>query len=233
MLAERWQTTIEGARRWCPPPVETVVVVPHPDDESLSTGGLIAHQRRHGVAVTVVAVTDGEAAYPDRDPEQMGAIRRIEQNVALGVLGVAREDIVRLSLPDGAVADHVEELTDALRDLVPAQGLVAAPWTHDVHPDHEACGRAALAAVAGTDVTSIFGLFWAWHHQRVGCFESEGGLLSLPLDTRLASLRERALQCHRSQLVQLDDRPILERRELEPTRWPFELFVPGRAVVTA
>lgn len=39
-------------------------VVPHPDDEVLIMGGLLARQLDAGASVLVVAVSDGEAALP-------------------------------------------------------------------------------------------------------------------------------------------------------------------------
>ncbi len=39
-----------------------VVVTPHPDDETLGVGGIIAAMAGAGLPVTVVSVTDGEAA---------------------------------------------------------------------------------------------------------------------------------------------------------------------------
>ena len=60
----RWAPQRTDAQRWEPPRKLTVVVAPHPDDETLLSGGLIAHQARAGVPVIVLAVTDGEAAYP-------------------------------------------------------------------------------------------------------------------------------------------------------------------------
>ena len=42
----------------------TVVVAPHPDDESLGCGGLLALLRRAGVAVGAVLVSDGTMSHP-------------------------------------------------------------------------------------------------------------------------------------------------------------------------
>ena len=58
-----WARTLEQASAWIPNPVPTVVVAPHPDDETLAAGGLIAALTSRGIPVTVVAVTDGEHAY--------------------------------------------------------------------------------------------------------------------------------------------------------------------------
>src|SRR6266852_506851 len=44
-------------------PGGVVVVAPHPDDETLGVGGMLHDLSARGWRVTVVAVTDGEAAY--------------------------------------------------------------------------------------------------------------------------------------------------------------------------
>ena len=59
-----WLAVLHNVPKWVPPMWPTVVIAPHPDDETLGAGRLIATQRRQGVPVTIVAVTNGEAAYP-------------------------------------------------------------------------------------------------------------------------------------------------------------------------
>ena len=44
-----------------------VLVAAHPDDETLGLGATATMLSARGVTVQVVAVTDGEAAYPDDD----------------------------------------------------------------------------------------------------------------------------------------------------------------------
>ena len=89
-----WLDTLHSAPPWKPNDGRTIVVAPHPDDEVLGAGGLIADRRRRHVPVTVVAVTDGEAAYAG--VEGLGSLRRNEQSKALArVLGVAESDIIR------------------------------------------------------------------------------------------------------------------------------------------
>jgi len=64
---------------------DLLVVAPHPDDEVLGAGGLLAL-----AGGEVVAVTDGEASHPRSDavdPADLVAARRAETAVALGLLG--------------------------------------------------------------------------------------------------------------------------------------------------
>ena len=74
---------------WQPgPPGRIVVVSPHPDDETLALGGLLHDLAGRGWRVSLVAVTDGEGAYPD--VPALAAIRRRELALALHHLGLAR-----------------------------------------------------------------------------------------------------------------------------------------------
>jgi LmbE family N-acetylglucosaminyl deacetylase len=74
--------------------IDIVVVAPHPDDETLAAGGLIAMQRFRQIHVTLLAVTDGEAAYPG--VPDLGRTRRVEQAHAADALGLARDSVIPL-----------------------------------------------------------------------------------------------------------------------------------------
>jgi LmbE family N-acetylglucosaminyl deacetylase len=145
---ESWLAALASVQVWQPPLKPTLLVSPHPDDETLGAGSLIAAQRRRGVEVRVVAVTDGEAAYADAF--NLAEIRRAEQQAALKELGVSSGKITRLGLPDSAVSSREEELTAAVASLVSRGTLLLAPWICDPHPDHEACGRAARRVAEST-----------------------------------------------------------------------------------
>ena len=147
----------------------TVIVAPHPDDETLAAGGLIATQRSRQIPVTLLAVTDGEAAYPD--VPDLGRTRRVEQARAAEALGIAQDAIVRLGLRDSAVAESEAALADQIEACINSDTLLVAPWPRDPHPDHEACGRAAAPAASRTGATLISYFFWTWHRFRSGVFE--------------------------------------------------------------
>jgi LmbE family N-acetylglucosaminyl deacetylase len=202
-----------------------VVVAPHPDDEILGVGGLIAAQRSLGVDVTVIAVTDGENAYPDApDAGGLGRLRRCEQTEALRRVGVAEDKIIRLQLPDSSVRGHLPELIERLSPWVSPQSHLLAPWRGDFHPDHEACGIAAenVAHNTGAILSSYF--FWTWHHGRPELVSSLP-LRRFPLDSSAWSDKTDALFCHRSQLFRERGEPVLPRALLGPAERPFEVFL--------
>jgi hypothetical protein len=136
-----------------PPGHRLVVVAPHPDDEVLEAGGLLAATAHAGREQLLVAVTDGKASHPGslRWPaEKLGPQRRRESAAALRALGAEACAVVRLGLDDGDIAAATARLGDALTVVLRPGDLVVSPWRFDGHPDHEAVGQiVAMLARAG------------------------------------------------------------------------------------
>lgn len=147
-----------------------IVVAPHPDDETLGFGATAATLRARGVDVRVVSVSDGGGAVPGLSVLERTWLerdRRKELHRATEMLGLG--DPICLGLPDGKLAACEDELTRLLVDLVTAGPMgtwVAATWRGDGHPDHEAVGRAAAAAVNGTGSVLLEYPVWMWHWAR-------------------------------------------------------------------
>jgi LmbE family N-acetylglucosaminyl deacetylase len=133
-----------------------MVLAPHPDDESLATGGLIQRALAYGADVSVVFATDGENnPWPQRAVEwrlwigrreraMWGARRRGEADAALHALEAGGVHVERLGWPDGGVTwKLVEETATALailRDVFwrARPTVLALPDLVDRHPDHSA-----------------------------------------------------------------------------------------------
>lgn len=216
-----WLGVLDQVPAWTPPLISTIIVAPHPDDETLATGGMIRYLREREVRVRVVAVTDGEASYPDSPG--LGSIRSQEQEAALAELGIPQDCILRLHLPDSNVAASEKSLVLALADLVSADCHLVAPWQHDWHPDHEACGRAAVEAASRKRATLSSWFFWTWPTATPDVLRPLN-LRSLPLHQATQAAKERALACHQSQLHHASGHPILTESVLAPARRPFEVF---------
>jgi len=92
-----------------------LVVAPHPDDESVGCGGLIASAVAAGAAVQVVYVTNGDAfrtaaqklfsekSVPSQDYEKLAQMRQREASAALAKLGVDGSHAVFLGYPDRGI----------------------------------------------------------------------------------------------------------------------------------
>lgn len=109
-----------------------LVIVAHPDDETLGAGGLIAAARRQGVKVSVLIITNGDSnrvtaflvkpRLPQRPSTfiREGRLRQEESVEALRRLGVTRPDIYFLGFPDRKLAAV----------MASAQKPIASPFTH-------------------------------------------------------------------------------------------------------
>ena len=144
-----------------------VILSPHPDDETLGLGGLIASLIIAGVPVTVVAVTDGEASHP-RGSQVMREVLRhqrpAEASAALSTLGAGKPpEVFQLGFPDGELARSEHVLAEAVGQLLAPGDWCFATWEWDGHPDHEAVARSAQAACDRVGVRLTSYPIWMWH----------------------------------------------------------------------
>lgn len=148
-----------------------VVVAPHPDDESLGCGGVMAAARARGQAVAVVIVSDGcgshthSALYP---LEKLRALRERETVEAVAALGVPAEAVTFLRLPDAGVPSDgpvAQEAADRIAEIAhrTGAGAVCVTWGHDPHCDHQAAAAIVRLATARLGAIRSFAYpVWGW-----------------------------------------------------------------------
>jgi LmbE family N-acetylglucosaminyl deacetylase len=177
-----------------------VIVAAHPDDEVLGVGGLISMLAASRARLRLVAVTDGERSHRGHaTPASLARRRTAETAAALRALGAGAAEVIRLKLPDRRLAGYEDELAEALAPLVEGFDLCLAPWEHDMHPDHEAAGRAARRA--GPD-SLLFYPVWMWHWAVPGDPRVPWNLaLRVPLPPRATARKRAAITCFTSQLT--------------------------------
>jgi len=202
-----------------------VVVAPHPDDETLGAGGMLYDLSARGWRVVIVAVTDGEAAYGRDDHDLVQRMRRVRQlEQSRAVFRIARDaDIIRLGIPDGAVAACSDALEIALPPIIRHASLVATTWRNDGHPDHEASGRVAalVAGECGTPLTEF--PIWAWQWARPSDLPvAQLRAWRMSPDAQLA--KPRALRAFTSQTAPLNELPMLPEHVLARFLRPIEAF---------
>lgn len=168
-----WPAFVElqriDATHLVPARARAVVVAPHPDDEVLAVGGLIAQLAHAGRRLLFVAVTDGAASHPDSrlwSRRRLADERPRESARALAWLGLAQPAVLRLGLPDGGVAAGERRLAGALASVLHAGDVVLTTWRLDGHPDHEATGRACAEAAARRGARLVEVPVWGWHWAR-------------------------------------------------------------------
>jgi LmbE family N-acetylglucosaminyl deacetylase len=145
-----------------------IVIAPHPNDESLGCGGLLAWAADHAVPTRVVFLTDGERSGPQTGGD-VGVVRREEAVRACGTLGISVHKIRFLGLPDTdleALAPRDRNrATQSLRQLIAPRGrcLVAVTAETDSHGDHRAAyalARDAVVSLPGTELMAY--PVWSW-----------------------------------------------------------------------
>ncbi|WP_280228757.1 N-acetyl-1-D-myo-inositol-2-amino-2-deoxy-alpha-D-glucopyranoside deacetylase [Nocardia cyriacigeorgica] len=151
-----------------------LLVHAHPDDESITTGGTIAHYRRRGIPVTVVTCTLGEegevigeqwAQLTAEHADQLGGYRILELTRALaaldaapprflgsagrwrdsGMAGTPSAEHPRAFVRSGREA--VDALTEIVLELRPRVVVGYDPKGGYGHPDHVRAHEITTAAV--------------------------------------------------------------------------------------
>ncbi|GGB31912.1 hypothetical protein GCM10011492_23250 [Flexivirga endophytica] len=201
------EATLAGVRH-------IVVVAAHPDDETLGAGGLIATATAAGIPVDLLIFTAGECSHPGSPTHDKAALTRIrsaEAERAATALGLRTGSVRVGGIPDGQVADHVEELTASIvaqagRLDRAGEVLIVAPYRQDGHPDHDAAGAAAAAAAHRTDASLLEYPIWFRHQYTPDDLQADR-LQQLHLTPAARAAKRRAIDAHRSQVRPLSDQP--------------------------
>ncbi|MBD1551677.1 PIG-L deacetylase family protein [Pseudomonas typographi] len=145
-----------------------VVAAPHPDDEVLACGGLLAAMASRHDEVTLLSVTDGDGSHPGSSvwpPARLRHERHLESTRALTRLGFDTRvlDWHPLGLPDGQVATFEDELLGQLCRHLGRGDRLLSTWRYDGHCDHEALGKVAAEAARISGAVLLEAPVWAWH----------------------------------------------------------------------
>ena len=202
-----------------------LLVVAHPDDETVSTGALLARFDQ----LTIVQLTDGaprDLADARRegfaDWRDYAAAREGELGCALGALGIAPRRVT-IGVPDQQAIDSLGAIVDALAQLVAdAAAVVTHPYEHG-HPDHDSAALAvALASQrAGRGAHLEFASYHlAQEGARFGRFWPDPGCPEWAYELSPAELarKERAIACFATQRDTLAQFPLgVERLRSAPS----------------
>jgi LmbE family N-acetylglucosaminyl deacetylase len=80
-----------------------LVFTPHPDDDTFSMGGTLAHLAANGNKIVIVIYTNDNKGSKDLEMtrERLARIRRAEEEEACRILGIPKENLVWLGYEDG------------------------------------------------------------------------------------------------------------------------------------
>jgi LmbE family N-acetylglucosaminyl deacetylase len=193
-----------------------LIVAPHPDDESLGTGGLLQRAFDSHVPVRILFGTKGENnpwaqrfwerrwnIGPD-ERKEWGERRRQEALDAISVLGGETECAKFLSLPDQGItrllmkgdSELLVLFAKEIEEWLPT--LVVIPSMYDAHPDHS-----ALSVILSA-VLDLFGagLIRTWEYL---VHEPQVAVTRKPMTLRLSPEevegKKKAILCHKTQVA--------------------------------
>lgn len=180
-----------------------MVIMPHPDDETMACGGTIALHCQAGTPVTILCGTLGEMGRNMGNPffanrETLPTLREKELREACAILGTT--DVRLMGLRDKTIEFlDPEWVSSRIRGEIeavnPSLVLTYHPL-YSVHPDHMALGAAVLRAVAAMDPTKRP----AVHMRAFGKGVETLGPADLVVDVeRVIEVKMSAIAAHRSQ----------------------------------
>jgi len=153
--------------RYIQPKGKVLIVAPHPDDEVLGCGGLIARLVKGGNPPNVVILTGGEGSHHrccDTPKKEIVETRRVLTKKALAILGVSNENIHELDYPDGNISmddPQTNCLERLIEELKPQ--AVFVPHYGEGWSDHIKAGEIVKKIVPqGTQVFEY--CVWMWYY---------------------------------------------------------------------
>ena len=198
----------------------TLIVAPHPDDETLGCGGAIALLQQFGNPVQVLVISDGTASHPNsrKYPEQkLRSLRQQETINALELLGINSSAVTFLGLKDSAVPTPgktgFEQAASQCRAYLTTwqPATIVLPWRRDPHADHRASWQIIQQSISDLQIFPRILEYpiWSWE-------QAEGDDIPTPQEVKVWRLDIRsvlsqklaAINQYRSQTTDLiDDDP--------------------------
>lgn len=184
-----------------------LILAPHPDDETLGAGGLIAALSAVGGDVMVAFLTDGAASHvgaPDWSRRRIGRVRAAEARAALRQLG-SIDPPLHLGWPDATPAvvasPEWERTVRRLVALCRRRRLrrIVASWSADPHCDHAAAAALARAVGRQARVDVCYYAVWGWTRDDLAARLAGVGARAVPVG-RWRGRARRALDRHATQL---------------------------------
>ncbi|WP_242008037.1 PIG-L deacetylase family protein [Sphingomonas ginsenosidivorax] len=184
-----------------------LVLAPHPDDESLGCGALMATLAAAGSPIHTAFLTDGAGSHPDApgwSARRIAGVRAREAAAALHQLGGVRPAL-HLGWPDAAPVAPGDLLfrrsVARLSAWCRRHGVtrLAVTWSGEPHCDHEAAAMLAQAVATRCGIPLYQYLVWGWTLPDLA--DRVRGMAVRSLVTAAGRPRQhRAIRCHRTQL---------------------------------
>ena len=146
-------------------PARTILAIgAHAGDAELTSGLLLAHQRRLGDRTVILHLTLGEGGNPKLSPDAYGEQKRREAQAVAATLGA---EVLFAPYKDGQLPDDDATrryVADVIRQVKPTH--VLTHWGASIHKDHAATHRVVVDAVLLASLPGVVTEHPAWRGLR-------------------------------------------------------------------
>ena len=134
-----------------------LIISPHPDDEALSSAGMINNAVNMGIPVSTVIMTTGDGYKPDVIIKSMnlypksqkfinyGISRHSEDIIAMSNVGLNQSNIFFLGYPDGGLQYLLNTNWDSDKPYMGVNGVDHVPYSFAYQPNATYCGESVNA----------------------------------------------------------------------------------------
>ncbi|MEO6685962.1 MAG: PIG-L deacetylase family protein [Dyadobacter sp.] len=198
----------------------SLIVAPHPDDETLGCGGTVALMRKNGIPVHFLFVSDGSMSHPNSKKypaKRLTKVREKEAKNAVLTLGGQVDHMEFLRLKDTKVPhehdnqfeETVQKIVKIIDEIEPQSVFV--PWQKDPHPDHQATWKIMSEAVNRAKIKPRFIEYpiWLWELGNPKDLELLDRMKKFTVNIEdTLGMKNKALAAHTSQVTHMiDDDP--------------------------
>lgn len=147
---------------------KTLIIAPHPDDETFGCGGLIAQKIQNGTEVFVLFLTSGEKSLKTVLEKEIKQMRRQSATEAVRLLGVNESNLFWFDFPDGEIPRQGNEdfkLAKAkMAKIVNSMNIeeIVAPHYLEGWSDHLAAYELAVEMSKESKQNIDLYLYWVW-----------------------------------------------------------------------
>ncbi|REA63660.1 PIG-L family deacetylase [Dyadobacter luteus] len=195
----------------------SLIIAPHPDDETLGCGGTVALLLQAKIPVSFLFVSDGTMSHPNSKKypaPRLRTLRESEAKHAVQLLGGHSSEAYFLAFPDRHVPDLDSPYFEAAVRLVIERigqrrsESIFVPWQNDPHPDHRATYQILQAAVSRMNRKPRLIQYpvWLWEMGSPNDMDliAQMSLYSVDI-TQTLDKKMAALWAHQSQITDLID----------------------------
>lgn len=138
---------------------KVLVLIPHPDDESLAVGGYIYMCRKNKAAVRLILVSDGNRR-GRRDQ------RYLEFRSASRALGIPECDLLFWEFPDGSLQlNHKAVEAQLIKEIgLYRPDFIIYPHPDDKHRDHSTLGKSTERSLIRSDRLDVHAYAYLIHY---------------------------------------------------------------------